>query len=310
LGHGLLPELTGRENIVIAGQLDGLSATVIEEITETVIEFADIGLYIDEPVKNYSNGMFLRLAFAIRTATVPDVLILDEIIEVGDLTFREKCKNKIDELKQMGTVLVMASHNPNEIINFCDKSLLLKNGNLCYFGNTIDALGIYTKNEPNQLVNNYSYPHDTEQPEILLHNIRLETSAPSKKNVFKFSDSFDLKFELSKTKGSPACNVVVFISNLTSIIHSDSFIYRETATSISPGVGKYQIAVNFPPKLFNQGTYFISIIVGFDSTTFIRTKTCAEFKIAPDEWESKKIWNNNNDYFPFRTPLQWIINTV
>lgn len=309
LGFGMIPELTGRENIYLSAKLDGLTNTYIENKIEDIIDFAEIGQYIDEPVKNYSNGMFLRLAFAIKTVIVPDILILDEVVAVGDISFQEKCKLKITELKAKGTVLIMASHSLNEVITLCAKSLILGEGNMLLCTNTLDAVSKYSHSYVGEKLLCYSYPENHESPEIFIKNFSVEKESNNNSSAIKYSEPFSLKFQLLKTENSPDCNVVVFVSDLTSTVLSDSFIYRQNATSPLTEKGTYEIEVKFPPYLFNQGTYFITIVVGLEDIPFITAEQCIQFNIVPDEWESEKIWNNNGDYFPFRMHLKWVLKS-
>lgn len=143
LGSGFNPEFTGRENIAVAGMLAGLSQSEIDASEKDIIDFADIGIYIDQPLKFYSSGMFLRLAFAVALAGKPDILVVDEALAVGDIFFRQKCYNRLRELRNQGMAVLLVTHNMNDVTEFCDRALLLEHGHQIFCGNPNEAANLY-----------------------------------------------------------------------------------------------------------------------------------------------------------------------
>ena len=129
LGSGFNPEFTGRENVVINGMIMGMKKKRIMEKMQDIIKFAELEEYIDQPVKVYSSGMIVRLAFAIIAYIEADILIIDEALAVGDVFFTQKCMRFIRRFKQNGTILLV-SHDENAILSICDKAVLLENGRL------------------------------------------------------------------------------------------------------------------------------------------------------------------------------------
>lgn len=130
LGMGFHPDLTGRQNIALAGQLVGFSAQEIQEQMPAIEEFAEIGSAIDEPVRTYSSGMQMRLAFSLATAVRPDILIVDEALSVGDTYFQHKSFMRIKEFRRKGTTLLFVSHDKNAVLQLCDRAILLKSGKI------------------------------------------------------------------------------------------------------------------------------------------------------------------------------------
>jgi lipopolysaccharide transport system ATP-binding protein len=130
LGAGFHQELTGRENILINGLLLGLSRRAILEREAAIIEFSEIGDFVDAPVKQYSSGMYMRLAFAVATEVDPDILLVDEILAVGDAGFQEKCFERIQSFRARGKTILLVSHNMDMVRHFCDRVLLMKAGEL------------------------------------------------------------------------------------------------------------------------------------------------------------------------------------
>jgi lipopolysaccharide transport system ATP-binding protein len=143
LGSGFNPEFTGRENIYLNAAILGLSKQEIDERLSDIIEFADIGIHIDQPVKTYSSGMFIRLAFSIATSVEPDVLIIDEALSVGDGAFARKSFDRIMAIKERGATVLFCSHMLYHIEVFCDKALWLHQGHMKAFGEVSQVLSSY-----------------------------------------------------------------------------------------------------------------------------------------------------------------------
>lgn len=143
LGMGFHPDFTGRQNALMAGQLIGLSSDEMAELMPQIEAFAEIGEYIDAPVRVYSSGMQMRLAFSVATAKRPDVLIVDEALSVGDAYFQHKSFDRIRELRNLGTTLLIVSHDKSAIQSFCDRAILLDRGHLAKEGSPEEIMDFY-----------------------------------------------------------------------------------------------------------------------------------------------------------------------
>lgn len=141
---GMQSYLTGLENIEYKCLLLGFNKKQIEKLREEIIEFADIGIYIDQPVKTYSSGMLSRLGFAISISINPDILIVDEALAVGDSSFTEKCLNKMDEYKNNGKTIIFVSHAINQMVGFCDRVIWLNKGEIIGQGKAEDMVLAYS----------------------------------------------------------------------------------------------------------------------------------------------------------------------
>lgn len=128
LGAGFHHELTGRENILLNGLLLGLTKQQMREKEQGIVDFAELGDFIDAPVKQYSSGMYARLAFAVATEVDPDILLLDEILAVGDAGFQQKCVNRIKSFRERGKTILYVSHSPTSVQELCTRALLLHQG--------------------------------------------------------------------------------------------------------------------------------------------------------------------------------------
>lgn len=143
LGSGFNPEFTGRENVYLNGSVLGLTQREIEDRYDQIVEFADIGEFINQPVKTYSSGMFVRLAFAVQAHIDASVMIIDEALAVGDIFFRQKCYGKLERLRNSGASILLVSHSMSDIEQFCGRSILLDNGSNIFCGDSSEAVKYY-----------------------------------------------------------------------------------------------------------------------------------------------------------------------
>jgi lipopolysaccharide transport system ATP-binding protein len=134
LGSGFNPEFTGRENIYLAGSILGISRTEMTQKFEEIIQFADIGSFIEQPVKTYSTGMMMRVASAVAISVEPDVLIIDEALSVGDILFQQKCSRRLHELVAKGVTLLVVTHDLSFVLNMCQRAMWLDQGRVRYLG--------------------------------------------------------------------------------------------------------------------------------------------------------------------------------
>ncbi|MEN1957593.1 ABC transporter ATP-binding protein [Luteimonas changyuni] len=145
LGAGFNPEFTGRENVRMNASLLGLSQRQIDERMDQILAFAEIGSHVEQQVKTYSSGMFMRLAFAVAVHTDPDVLIVDEALSVGDIYFQRKCFKRIEQMRQGGCTLLFVTHAVDSILQLCDRGIVLDGGRLVFDGDTQPAVKQYLK---------------------------------------------------------------------------------------------------------------------------------------------------------------------
>jgi len=147
LGAGFHPELTGRENIFLNGTLLGRKRREVEERLDEIIEFAELDSFIDSPMRTYSSGMIARLGFSIATTWKPEILILDEILSVGDENFRMKCHTRIESFQKEGTTTLLVSHNSNNIETMCSRAIWLDHGEIKAEGEVNDVVDAYRQSQ-------------------------------------------------------------------------------------------------------------------------------------------------------------------
>jgi lipopolysaccharide transport system ATP-binding protein len=250
LGSGFNPEFTGRENVYLNGSVLGLTQREIEERYDQIVEFADIGEFIDQPVKTYSSGMFVRLAFAVQAHIDASILIIDEALAVGDIFFRQKCYSRLEQLRNCGAAILLVTHSMPDIEQYCQRSLLLDRGQCQFSGPANEATKHYyllnqrqgqndlrmsVTNEPDRKVMPTSHGRLTLDlpPESFLNiadkkqigtgeaictRVAILDSMGEPRNTFKQGETavFYYEFKLEKDIGVPICGVT--ISNERGII--------------------------------------------------------------------------------------------
>ncbi len=181
IGSGFHPDLSGRDNILLSGSLLDKSKNEIEKTFNEIVEFSGIEAFIDLPVKHYSSGMFMRLAFASATHVDADIILLDEVISVGDIEFREKCNKRIQDLKNLGKTIILASHELSAISNLCSSCIILNKGLLNNAGEP--------KNMVEEYVINKLYNPAADKPED--NNPVVDTSTSKQINIPEITNTFN-----------------------------------------------------------------------------------------------------------------------
>ena len=143
LGTGFHPDLTGQENIYLNGAILGLTKREIDSIYDSIVDFSELGHFIDTPTKNYSSGMTARLGFSIAINIKPDILMIDEILSVGDEEFKKKSRQKLEEIRGMGKTILLVSHSLNDVKKICDTAICLDKGQVVYEGKSAEAVEFY-----------------------------------------------------------------------------------------------------------------------------------------------------------------------
>jgi lipopolysaccharide transport system ATP-binding protein len=145
VGTGFHPELTGRENIQLSGAILGMSREEIKQKFDEIVEFAEVGRFIDTPVKRYSSGMYMRLAFAVAAHLEPEILLVDEVLAVGDAAFQKKCLGKMSEVAHRGRTVLFVSHNMTAVSQLCPRTIMLSGGRVARDGNTAEVVAEYLR---------------------------------------------------------------------------------------------------------------------------------------------------------------------
>lgn len=281
LGSGFNPEFTGEQNVFFNGRILGLSHNEIEQRFDKIVAFADIGEFINQPVKTYSSGMTVRLAFAVASHTDPDILIVDEALAVGDAQFQSKCMRHIKSMQSSGTTLLFVSHDPSSVKMLCKRALLLNKGILIASGKPKDVINQYTEmltseNEEGAtscLVNssregfeedNFSsqkesslYRHGNKS--VVIGDIRISDLDGREKNQFETGSIVKVSIELKVQANLPDLIVGFSLRNLLGLVvygTNTKLIGHEISTVKSGAIIQTDFKFVCP---LNQGIYNLTI---------------------------------------------------
>jgi len=286
VGTGFNPEMTGRENVFLNGAILGMTRKEITRKFDEIVDFSGVERYIDTPVKRYSSGMYVRLAFAVAANLESEILIVDEVLAVGDAEFQKKCLGKMGDVsKGEGRTVLFVSHNMTAVKELCSQGILLNQGQLEYQGNVLDTIIEYQKNSQRQS----SYLH-TGPTETALgnENIRvLEFSVKSQNNSFLDIDSGS-KVKLRFYNNVENINLDTTFELRT---YEESVVFHTGAlitTNKDSRKGEYTVEFDIPPNLLNSGNYYFKLIFGQDQR--IALFVCDE--IVGFEVENVKIGTN------------------
>ena len=201
LGTAFNSELTGEENIYQHGQVMGLTREEIEASKQSIIDFADIGDHLYQPVKTYSSGMFARLAFSCAINVNPEILIVDEVLSVGDMAFQLKCFKKFEEFKESGKTIFFVTHSINDVIRNCTRTIIMKEGNKIFDGDVKEGVELYKKiivglddNNTNQEKDSKLISYGNGKAEII--DYKLVNSKNEKVKMFDNSEEVTIKFKV------------------------------------------------------------------------------------------------------------------
>jgi ABC-type polysaccharide/polyol phosphate transport system ATPase subunit len=318
IGAGFHPDLSGRENIYMVASFYGFSKAYTQDKIEDIIAFSESSAYIDRAVKTYSSGMYLRLAFAIFVHFDFDILLLDEVLGVGDFEFQHKAKAVLSQIRNKGKTVILVTHNLNEIAQNCTHVIYL------------DRVVKYTGIELNEGINHYLHDNPKERKELddrwtnlkfqASNQIKLENhlvridqvkflANNQEKSIFKYSEQIEIVINyLCKTEKNKLAIVIKLYDIFDNLVLSDSACFRENYQWITKEKGQHQLKAILPSDFFGQGTYYLNILI-IDNNIFEDSwHGIAGFQIELDNWMKSAVWSGIR---PFALPeLTWIDNKV
>lgn len=197
VGTGFHPELSGRENIYLNGSILGMSRAEITNKFGKIVEFSEVEKFLDTPVKRYSSGMYVRLAFSIAAHLEPEILILDEVLSVGDFEFQKKCMEKVKEISTSeGRTVLFVSHNMGAINALCNNAILLSNGRILGMGNTETVTGIYFSGSLSG-IGEFVIGKKSTDEKVIIEKVTLRNSDGKVENNFEFGSNIEVEVELN-----------------------------------------------------------------------------------------------------------------
>jgi len=254
VGSGFHPELTGRENIYLNGSILGMSRREITEKLDSIVDFAGVRTFLDTPVKRFSSGMYVRLGFSIAAHLEPDILLLDEVLAVGDAAFQVKCLERIEELKQAGTTIVFISHDLGAVESICSRVILMKQGKIAADGNPREVIAVYQErmNEPFSNVNSLSSQNGTAR----IITLALENSKSSVNLDFRTGYPFTARIDFNVILPIPDAIFEIVFYTADHVVHCEcTTADARERISLVPGLGSISFHIATLPLL--PGVYYI-----------------------------------------------------
>lgn len=290
VGTGFHPELSGRENIFLNGAILGMTRKEISSKFDAIVEFAGIEKFLDTPVKYYSSGMYVRLAFSVAAHMEPDILIVDEVLAVGDAEFQKKCLGKMEEVTQEdGRTILFVSHNIQAIERLCSRCILLRAGKIMKIGSTKEVIDYYLNNEQNlNSVMEYS-PRENTEAQITKISILGKDKKPSAQSPINDGFSILVEYEVFREMKNAVLSLIFFHEG-NILLNTSSGDKEAQLETYAPG--KYTSLITIPPSLFNIGYYNLRVSLQRPGVEHIDIKDNISFEIMDVNNPRAEIYNH------------------
>jgi len=309
VGTGFHPELTGRENTYLNGAILGMSRKEIDDKLHDIIEFAEIERFIDTPVKRYSSGMYVRLAFAVAAHLEPEILVVDEVLAVGDYQFQQKCLGKMGDISQGGRTVLFVSHQLSMIKALCNKCVLLDHGKVVKYGETVEVIEEYIsqRQSPN-LISQAVFDKDDQKENAQVYRVSIKNYQGDNCSIYEIFEpiTLEVEYEIKKSLVGVALGFSIY-KNQGAVCHSfDTDVNRELLNKRE--AGRYIATVAIPPIL-KAGNYVMDFTIcrpGLDGIDFkkgiitftveektIDTSMCSYSTRRDGEFAAKQQWQYN-----------------
>jgi len=261
IGTGFHPELTGRENIYLNGAILGMSRKEIKAKFDEIVEFAEVERFLDTPVKRYSSGMYVRLAFAIAANLEPEILIVDEVLSVGDAAFQKKCLGKMGNVARQGRTILFVSHNMGAVTRLCQRTLLIKDGKIVKDGPSGDTVSYYLNDMGNNKLS-YSQPHDSNIPMCLLSADVVPENCMDRRELPRHRPiTVTMTYQVNKLTSSVHIYASIIGYDGTVVMGiGDADVDSNRYGTRKPGI--YKCSFQIPANLLNEGNYLVNISMG------------------------------------------------
>jgi lipopolysaccharide transport system ATP-binding protein len=284
VGTGFHPELTGRENIFLNGAILGMGKEEIKKKFDEIVAFAEIEKFLDTPVKRYSSGMYVRLAFSVAAHLEPEILIIDEVLAVGDLQFQKKCMGKMEEVGREGRTVLFVSHNMTAVKSLCENAIWLESGHIMNIGNSDLIVSEYFQSGTNEL-----REQTWENPDIApgndkvrLHYIRLAPDVKDHNDLINLETPLKIEIELWNLMSRAYLNFSLHLYTM-----EGTYVLATVSNVFAAEAGIVKGTCYIPGNFLNNGTYRVMIKIVQDSKISVLTlKEALYFEVIEDKRNS------------------------
>lgn len=284
VGTGFHPELTGRENIFLNGAILGMTKTEIRRKFDEIVDFSGVDRYVDTPVKRYSSGMYVRLAFAVAAFLEPEILIVDEVLAVGDAEFQKKCIGRMKDVSvNDGRTVLFVSHNMGAIKNLCDSTILLKNGKLFYSGETPDAIQKYMGDSDDDASSRVLEWDEDKRPDAHELTLKKVSILDEQRNTFSTlatDSNVNVEIEYTVKEDIKNMRVTLVLMNIEGVqIFATSDYHFQTEDRLRRP-GDYKSICHIPGNLLNGGKYVVEVHFEIPRVKDIISNISLPFEVA------------------------------
>lgn len=293
VGTGFHGELTGRENIYMNGAILGMTKKEIDSKIESIIDFSECRQFIDTPVKRYSSGMYVKLAFAVASHLDAEIMVMDEVLAVGDMAFQKKCLGKMGDEAREGRTVLYVSHNMATIRTLCSRCIVLEKGSIIFDGNVEDAIKTYLKFDNSFLTNNYELSNEERVASGIGYDIHLLGVQFFKDNPVYSSDE-NIKFRVNYLASKLYDDVRLFIHIFNAQNGAPVSLVTSDYLSITNGFDDFELELS----CFAEGIYFFEIgalrlLPDGNHITMDRTKRKIYFQVIRQNQNKLPKWSNS-----------------
>ena len=274
VGTGFHPELTGRENIFLNGSILGMTRREVRQKFAAIVEFAEVAAFLETPVKRYSSGMYVRLAFAVAAHLDPEILLIDEVLAVGDLAFQRKCLGKITDVARSGRTVLFVSHNMTAVSGLCSRALLLEGGRLAADGPTREVVQQYLKSTTDAASERRWPPAQAPGNErVRLEAVRVAPESTDA-DLIDVSTPFRIVVEFEKFDADGRLNVSLHVDSLEGVC-----VFNAISPLDELEPGRYASTVRVPGNLMNDGVYRVRVLVVIDLVAQVDQHDAVVFEV-------------------------------
>ena len=287
VGTGFHAELTGRENIYLSGAILGMKKAYIDRKEDEIIAFSGVDKFIDTPVKRYSSGMLVRLGFAVAAHLEPEILLIDEVLAVGDDSFKKKCLGKISSISQEGRTVLFVSHNMIAIKQFCNRAMLIEKGSILMDSDAIEVVSYYQQtagNEPNAekvWIEGKAPGNDIGQ----LQRVRISDSNGNLSQSIRSNQQINVYIDFHNSRDGACLGCTIMLFNIEGECVFSSMSNQDTNWhGRSMPAGNYSTLCCIPGDLLADGSYTVTIILWGDGYSWgVRANDVVSFEVHDDE---------------------------
>jgi lipopolysaccharide transport system ATP-binding protein len=306
VGTGFHPELTGRENTYLSGAILGMSKREIERKFDEIVAFAEVEKFIDTPLKHYSSGMQVRLAFAVAAHLEPEILLVDEVLAVGDAAFQKKCLGKMSDVAKAGRTILFVSHNMGAIGHLCQRAILIQDGRLKMDGPARDVIGVYLLEGADMQAEHRWDPIESAPGDDLvkLRAVRILTEKGAASTTLFFHESF--RIQLEYTVGRPMENLWlgIHIMTLEGIVVFSGVHHHKDGGAQGEFPRTYISECTVPARVLNQGQYNIRVGSEIPHVTIpFFEENALQFEVSLSGETIRGYWNSLPGLVSM--PLEW-----